>query len=373
MSTSKITGSVALRFYNARNLGDDLFVKILADRYQNRFLIGQPIPHSRKFSQDPFLDLENVELAESRLEYYAAKIFDRIFRKKTIVNIRRILRSQILVYTGGSIFIEGKNREFWHREERSYRKLPIPYAIVGANFGPWKTQDFVNLVRSILSGSVDTCFRDKDSHDQFSEIALARYASDIVFSLDTSNLSKITSRNNAVVSVVETSGRFRSSVVNAYEELIVKAVSELVTQGRDVTLMSFCRVEGDEEVIRRIIYKLPDHICKNVTTYFYRGNINQALSVICRSNLVIGTRFHSVILALLLNKPVIPIAYSDKTLTVLKDIGFDGKVFDLRIDTSSDLSKDDLLKATTFNVQKQIVSSELQFAILDDLLIRRNH
>lgn len=46
--------------------------------------------------------------------------------------------------------------------------------------------------------------------------------------------------------------------------------------------------------------------------------------------IVVGSRFHANILGLILNKTIIPMVYSEKTLNVLKDINFKGRVFDIR-------------------------------------------
>lgn len=42
--------------------------------------------------------------------------------------------------------------------------------------------------------------------------------------------------------------------------------------------------------------------------------------MIKESEIIVGTRFHSIILGWLFNKPVLPIVYDNKTLQVLKDM-----------------------------------------------------
>ena len=59
------------------------------------------------------------------------------------------------------------------------------------------------------------------------------------------------------------------------------------------------------------------------------------------AEMVIGSRFHSVILAMSFNKPVLPIVYNCKTSHYLSDIKFGGKT--VLLEDMDHVSIDDML------------------------------
>lgn len=77
---------------------------------------------------------------------------------------------------------------------------------------------------------------------------------------------------------------------------------KLINDGYKITYMSFCKAENDELAIEKILEKLDDKIKSDVETYYYRGNIRETLNVLNNANVIVGTRFHSIILGMLLNK-----------------------------------------------------------------------
>jgi colanic acid/amylovoran biosynthesis protein len=85
---------------------------------------------------------------------------------------------------------------------------------------------------------------------------------------------------------------------------------------------------------------------------------------IAQSEFVVATRFHATILALAAGRPVLPVVYSDKTLHVLEDLGFDGGVIDLRKD--EDYTAFD--KPGYFDVEQQKKNAQKHFEKLDQVL-----
>jgi len=104
-----------------------------------------------------------------------------------------------------------------------------------------------------------------------------------------------------------------------------------------------------------------------INIYNYKDNIIEALNVMADSQIIVGSRFHANILGLVLQKTIIPIAYSDKTINVLKDMNFKGKIFDIRDMDSFDvniLTDEDLLYK--FDTSSLKLSAEEQFKKLDE-------
>ena len=157
-----------------------------------------------------------------------------------------------------------------------------------------------------------------------------------------------------------------------YQDAIISMTKKLINDGYKITYMSFCKAENDELAIEKILEKLDDKIKSDVETYYYRGNIRETLNVLNNANVIVGTRFHSIILGMLLNKAVIPIIYSDKTKHVLEDLKFIGKTVDIR-DLDS-VNIEDLFTEENINYRINIErikkEAEEQFKELDKVLYK---
>ena len=150
---------------------------------------------------------------------------------------------------------------------------------------------------------------------------------------------------------------------------MVEIIEFLIGKGYEICLMSFCKKEGDEETIKSILNKCNYDMTNNIETYYYRGNLDEALNIIGDCSLVVGARFHSVVLGMALEKPVIPVIYSDKTKHLLEDMNINLKTIDIKKIESFDINsitQEDLEKI--IDVKKQKRESEKHFEKLDKIL-----
>lgn len=303
---------VYLKGYLYFNLGDDLFFQIIANRYKNVKFIS--------LTKFDYNIAKNIKF----INYNKIKFVDRLIKlfslKNKSVESLLIRKSDIVVLIGGSMFIE--NSSTYPKDLFSKSKK---YYILGSNFGPYKTDLFFNKYKNIFSNAHDVCFRDRYSFNLFKELPNVRTASDIVFSLDFDNIN-IINEKRVIISVIDVSKRFGNDVKCEYIKKIVDFIKLFTEKKYFITLMSFCKYEGDENMINDILSCTDE----KVDTYFYNGNIKEALEILEKSQVIVGTRFHANILGLVMKKTIIPIAYSDKTINTLNDIGFDGKIFDIR-------------------------------------------
>jgi colanic acid/amylovoran biosynthesis protein len=354
---------VALRFYSKVNLGDDLFVRILVRRYKNPFTICLP-------AKDSFGFEKHVLPLSLTIAKYTVLSLSHKLRIRYLATLRYALKNtDLLVYIGGSIFIDNNNQNTWEREKKFYKNLKVPYYLIGSNFGPSLSASFNNRVCSILQGAKDVCFRDKYSYDQFPTLTNTRYAPDIVFGLDTANFPA-SSKARIVISVIDAGRKFESSTADKYYELVASYAKQAVADKNVVVLMSFCKREGDEDAIEKTILMLDENTRMNTTKHCYRGDIDKALQEFASCKYVIATRFHAIILGLVFGKKVLPLAYSDKTTHVLNDIGFTGKTVDIRNIESTDVSDFSLNSLTVHDVSNEKKHSEEHFRELDKVLER---
>ncbi len=181
---------------------------------------------------------------------------------------------------------------------------------------------------NFLNGAEDVCFRDKYSYDLFSTIPQVRYTTDLVFNLDTTNIH-FTNRKRVIFSIIDCNEKMHPKYTKAYEQKIIEMTKLALSKGYEVCYMSFCRIEKDEQAIERIIAQCDKELQKQIQTYYYRGNIQEALQTLADCQIIIGARFHSNILGLLFHKSIIPMIYSDKTKQVLEDLSFQGQMADI--------------------------------------------
>lgn len=361
---------IKLHAYLSRNLGDDLMIKVLTSKY----------PHVRfycEYDRDPdyFNTCQNIiSKAQLRIKHgrinhicniitayrwkswYMRKVF-RSYEKKTMASI----------YIGGSLFMEPSQEEIPEKISTDMRKLDSkPFYVVGANFGPYQTQEFLEAYKTYFSKISYVTFRDQSSYDLFSYLDNTAYAQDIVFNLDVSSyLSRNTQTGKILISVIDCEKRNQTALWSGeYERFIVQICIEAIHKGKTPVLMSFCQEEGDEDAINRIIDSLPSRTAECIETYFYQGDIEESLRTISDCEKVIATRFHAMILAFLLEKPCYSIAYNCKISNVLDDIG------NRNYSLISELSKVDLEhvlsdEIPTQDTKKLISSAKDQFAAFE--------
>lgn len=135
--------------------------------------------------------------------------------------------------------------------------------------------------------------------------------------------------------------------------------------------MSFCKDEGDEDAIEYIRSRLDKRTRESVSVFKYYNNLDEALSLISGSEIVVASRFHAAILGLLFCAKVLPMAYSDKTTNILRDMNFKGPVVDIRKIEHFDGSSIDFSSLETNDVSKQVQLAEKQFQELDKVLVKK--
>lgn len=313
--------------YDRQNLGDDLFVHTITKRYPHvKFYMW-----SEPKNCETFRCLPNLKILQkdSMMERFLSRI-----RPSFASRYRNWFenRCQAVVYIGGSIFMEYENwaqiLSWWE-----YTAENRPFYVMGANFGPYHTEAYREKIAGIYAKMKDVCFRDQYSYDLFRDVQTVRWAPDILFSYP---MPQVTVKEKQIfVSVINCAARDESHGLTAYDKNYVQNMANLLTkyrqEGNRLVLSSFCACEGDEEGIRKILMAMDAENTADIQILNYDGTNAEALTTaIAQSKLVIATRFHGTILALAAGRPVLPVIYSDKTLHVLEDLGFEGPMIDIR-------------------------------------------
>ncbi len=342
---------IFLNMYLKKNLGDDLFLNVISKRYPN---IGF-------YTNTPAKEIKCFHLKNIHGRSFISRIINKIL--PSTKNIRKYDASVVL---GGSMFIENNltKNELKENIEKKYN-TSSPLFILGANFGPYKNNYYNDLHKELFSNANDVCFREKYSAELFKDLKNVRVAPDIIFGLDAKKY-EIKAEKKIIISVINLENRKElSKYQKSYESKILELAGYYADQNYEVVLMSFCKAEGDEIAINRILEKAKS---ENIKLFYYCGNINEALNEIASSEIIIGTRFHSVVLGLVFGKKVLPIIYSKKTTNMLNDINYKGKTISI-----ADMEKLDVKNVENYlynygKTDKLSAGSKQHFAKLDESL-----
>lgn len=317
---------VFLYAYTQSNLGDDLFVRHLLRRYPKvKFFLYGDKNVARVFREEKNL---TVIEEDSWLIRHAGRIRQSLgarikgFREKHCAAV---------VYIGGSIFIEYENWQtilgWWE-----YKAENGNFYALGANFGPWHTEEYRRQMSGIFSKMKDVCFRDKYSKGLFAEVPTVRYAPDILlgYSMPKAEVKK----KQAFISIIDCASKDEGAsrlapFDSAYTRQMSFWADSLIEAGWNVVFSSFCEIEGDQKGIEKI-RKQMNHGNEVAEVNYHGDNTTRILQEIASSELIIATRFHAMVLGFSAGQAVIPVIYSDKSRNTLKDLSFEGFYEDLR-------------------------------------------
>lgn len=366
---------VLVHIYLADNLGDDLFAKVLLERYPH---IDFYFLHDRE--EYEFLNNYNnayiIKMPTlGRINFAVSNYFSpKLAFFKYIINFKKLITKiepsfSAFLVLGGSLFMEGKNeylkKSFYNIIYDHFSKKPK--FIIGSNFGPHKTKDYSEFFRKIFSQSADVCLRDSYSYNLFSAIPSVRMAADVVFNLEKQRCE----RNEKRIGFVPISLEKRSNLlafVDIYNQLFAKLINKFAKSGYEVTLYSFCKSEGDEDAVKHIYSLLTSK--DNVRIKNYESfKIDEFLLDFQENSYMVCSRFHGMILGLLYGINTFPISYSKKISNVLEDLNFTGKF--KNIEKLKDCSVDEVFSnilSNNFNLQANMEENETQFKILDKYL-----
>lgn len=300
--------AIIFGYYNL-NLGDDLFMDILKRKLKNYsidFLV--PDETSSFYSRSNGFSIRHYSKLERRIDRLAYMAF------KWCPCLTNIIKPyDVTIILGGSLFMENDN---WKDSYRFYNMLRLASKklyVIGCNFGPYQSKEFLENYRCYFNTLNGITVRDNYSKKVLNLNNVKAYP-DFVFNLD----FPIKNERKKVlgVSVINLSRRnFTPEEKNKYYSGIIKECSCFSNKGYSIRLFSFCKAEGDEEICKMLASRI-----KNAEVINYDGNIHKFLISFSECKFIIATRFHAVILGWNFGIPTLPIVYSSKTLNIINDL-----------------------------------------------------
>lgn len=328
---------ILLKLYTRLNLGDDLFLKMICEKFpQHKFYLVADDEYTR-INNWKNLTVIPSDFSENFVERVIRYLSRKFFNNKYEKNLQKVYLKQnknvlkevdAFVSIGGSIFIENSKNVKLDNEIAYYNlinKLLIdkPKFIIGCNFGPYYSDFFYETYREIFKSFQDICFREKYSYELFKELNNVRLAPDVVFALNIENNFEKRNKTVGFSIILPRNGIEPYKYYKKYSEIIEKYQEK----GYEIYLFSFCKEEGDELAIREMLKFLKTK--ERINQINYDGDIDGFLQYYGQMEYMYCGRFHSMILSMLYNQKIYPIAYSNKMRNVLHDINYKGEIIEM--------------------------------------------
>ena len=335
--------------YSKVNLGDDLFVDILVNRYKNVQFF------TRAIQEKTYIYNKNANLH---------------FKDYTLEDLAEISDKEFdaIVYIGGSIFMEkagGVERiKKLNAIAANCKKNNVPFLFISSNFGPFKTPEYKREVQKLMRNITDICFRDRKSYETFNKYPSVRYAPDVVFSY-----SRPVRVKKDTVGISVLNFKYRKELKfyqRKYYEVLKTSIINYIKQGKTVTLFSFCEYEGDEDTIDLLLSELPSRYVDKIQVERYRGKIDDFIKKYSSMEYFLCSRFHSMILSAIFKQKVSILSYSNKIVNVIYDLHLSKDIYN--VSEINDITDIPLNEFDRLNVNEKIIEeSEKQFDGLEEI------
>ena len=156
---------------------------------------------------------------------------------------------------------------------------------------------------------------------------------------------------------------------NNYERFLIENIKSEIGNGNIIKLFSFCKFEGDDIAIEKLLRKFDVSENDKIKVISYEGNIERFLTEFMNIDRLISTRFHATVLGLIFKIPQHPLMYSDKTLNMLNDLGYKGSYTKVK-----QIRNKHLLDSSDFNiVENDLLQKNRGIAIRNFELISQTY
>jgi len=295
---------IQINGYFDRNFGDDMMIRTIASQLpEHDFYIASA---AEVFT--PFATQNNIHRTDEELPDADAKA----------------------LIIGAGFQISGMIPEIYALYEYFGRKRSKKHpktAIIGCSIGTFRDPLAKFLMADIIrQNSLITC-RDRYSEEFLKKVAkrsAVKCHPDILFGLDDKLVLPKTGENCVGITLACP----QSEMLETYCERLSRLADRLTAAGKKVLL--FCFDVGRENDIK--IAKRITELCERkelIETISHTDDGTSIMQGFSRCSFVVCTRFHSVVLSLVTKTPFAAVSYNPKTVNMLCDIGYTGKVYDI--------------------------------------------
>lgn len=289
--------------------------------------------------------ISSYSLISKKSNYFIVNVILTIF-----LHFKLLLRTKKVIFGGGGTMMDMYRRDLLiYSSISSIAKLTKnDVYIFGVGAGPLSTKLGKNLMRLILKQAKLISVRDFESQSLLSNYTNKKVevVSDLAFFLDHEPTSKV-GKSEKVIIGVTTLPYFSDLYWPNHDEEKYKTYLKELANSLKFILNTYPDVH-----IKIFATKYPEDTYSNKDLFEYidfkteerveliNDNLNplKLLETMSEMDIIIGTRLHSIILATILNKPVIALGYHQKVRGYMKKYEIEHNLIDISYEYESNLS-----------------------------------
>ena len=326
--------NIFLTGYLDRNFGDDIMIRIIADNFKkHRFYI--------KVSRDElFIPFEKDT---------------NIFKLRADEKIEFDL---FLTVIGSGFMLRGiTSIMYFIKEERVRRRMckSAKTAVIGCNIGPFGGSLEKWLVINRLRSYDMISARDRVSYEFVRKHAPKVEAAvfpDIAFSIPDKWIPDVECEGHLGISAYR---NIHNSNLNYYREIAETADNFIERSGKKVLLFAF-DVEYENDLCAAHTIKSFMRYAQNAEIVAHIDNGENVLKNLRRCGIILAGRLHMSIMAIRLGIPFIPLAYSEKTVNALSEIGYKEKILKIN-DVTAECLNNIIFSVRPFTIKEQLIEN----------------
>lgn len=343
---------IFLSSYLNNNLGDDLMIKLVSDRYPHHDFFVCNTNCLEKFA----CENNNLHVIDSIVpcnNEIVKRMLNKLLSYLKIPKIQIIRRFKnsdfdVNLELGGSIFMQVTPKS-WINKVRDARYIVnhCKYnMIIGSNFGPYSSNNFVKEHHRLFEKYDMVTFRDLKSYKVFSDLDNVKCYPDIVFNIPF--VKKKCNQRILGISVISLDNKGIKNEKEKYVKGLIRLINELQSE-YSIVLISCCEKEGDLDTCKIIIEE--GNFTEDKVKIFNHCNVEESIDFFSHMSAMICTRFHTNIIAIALGIPFLPVIYSNKISNMLEDLQYSGYKWNIKdgVDLNTDLALKQLIIVPEIN------------------------
>ncbi len=313
-------------WYGKGNLGDEVILQALVSRLRSQI---SPLSIT-VLSEEPEVVLESHGLKSIRKT-------DRVL--DTVRRILEISRADIFILGGGGILMDygdsNRNVSKWLNDMKVAQRLGVPTMTAGIGVGKIWIDESKKLIAEVLPRANKICVRDAQSAIALSALGIQGnviVAADVALLLPQIERFQRRTRPRSGPTILVCLRHWyvtRNETVN--EEIFLGMKSSLARllshlssiEKATIRFVPFSinkKKKDDDCVVAQDVVDLMGN-SPNVTMLDHVPSAEEFIELLCDSDLLIGMRLHSLILASAAQVPCIGINYDDKVMNFMSSIG----------------------------------------------------
>lgn len=310
-------------WFGHENLGDELILKSIIDSVRK---IDDNIEINVMGSKPKNIEKyhESINTVSTNVDLNLMSIV-RTFKYNPLKVIKNLFFNEYLIIgSGGALSDWNPNSTvtLFFMINLFKKVLKRPVIMLGVGAGPIIRIESKKKFREILCQVDYICLRDKDSYELLKSIGLKNIylTNDVVYDLKENEIfkgKKVLNNSKDVAIVIAPLLLSTEQKKQNYKDQMVKYILDLKNKNINCKLIPF-QYNYDIDFLK--------DIRKEVDIDIYEDGLENMwllLNELKNYDLIIGMRFHSVVLAILLNIPVLPIIYHHKVNSCVKEFSLE--------------------------------------------------